>query len=125
MHPYLFVKFAMWLSPEFEVKVIRFIYDNLIAFRNEAGDYYKEMCLAIQEKYVSYFEKKPDPLVFIKEANFLNQLVFGVNAGQRNNATEEQLELINRLQKANIKLINEDKSKQERYSILRNIASYS
>src|SRR5574343_1454094 len=28
MHPYLFVKFAMWLSAEFEVKVIKWVYDN-------------------------------------------------------------------------------------------------
>lgn len=27
MHPYLFVKFAMWLNPRFEVKVIKLVYD--------------------------------------------------------------------------------------------------
>ena len=29
MHPYLFVKFAMWLNPRFEVKVVKFLYDQL------------------------------------------------------------------------------------------------
>src|SRR5690606_32250558 len=42
MHPYLFVKFAMWLSPKFEVQIIKWVYDNLIEFRKQAGDYYKE-----------------------------------------------------------------------------------
>jgi hypothetical protein len=124
MHPYLFIKFAMWLSPEFEVKIIRFVYDNLVAFRNQAGDYYKEMCEVMNNKYLEYYEKKPDPLLFIKEANYLNQLVFGIGAGQRNEASEQQLDLMNRLQKANIKMIHEGKSKQERYKVLRDIATY-
>lgn len=47
MHPILFVKFAMWLNPRFEVKVIKFIYDQMIAFRNEAGDAYRELSAAV------------------------------------------------------------------------------
>lgn len=106
MHPYLFVKFAMWLSPEFEVKVIKWVYDNLIDFRTQAGDYYKEMASAIQERYIQYHNEKPDPLIFIKEAHFLNELVFGDAKGkQRNEATEQQLDKLNRLQLANIKLL--------------------
>lgn len=30
MHPVLFVKFAMWLNPRFEVQVIKFVYDEMI-----------------------------------------------------------------------------------------------
>ena len=125
MHPYLFLKYAMWLSPEFEVKVIKFVYDNLIEYRNQAGDYYKEMCDIINNRYLEFYDKKPDPLIFIKEANYLNQLVFGTNSGHRNEANEQQLELMNRLQKANIAMIKEGKGKQERYKILRDIAIYS
>ena len=125
MHPYLFVKYAMWLSPEFEVKVIKFVYDNLIEYRNQAGDYYKEMCDVINNKYLEFYDKKPDPLIFIKEANYLNQLVFGINSGQRNEANEQQLELMNRLQKANIKMIQEGKGKTDRYKILRDLATYN
>lgn len=40
MHPYLFIDFAMWLNPTFKVKVIQFVYDELIKNRNEAGDTY-------------------------------------------------------------------------------------
>lgn len=47
MHPILFVKFAMWLNPRFEVKVIKFIYDQMIAYRNEAGDAYRELGVAV------------------------------------------------------------------------------
>ena len=47
MHPILFVKFAMWLNPRFEVKVIKFIFDQMIAYRNEAGDAYRELSMAV------------------------------------------------------------------------------
>lgn len=119
MHPYLFVKFAMWLSPELEVKVIKWVYDNLIDFRIQAGDYYKEMCAEISECYEDYYNKKADPLIFSKEAKFLNQLVFGnPNGNQRNLATTEQLDLMNKLQLANIKLLREKTPRQQRYESL-------
>lgn len=47
MHPILFVKFAMWLNPRFEVQVIKFVYDQMITFRKEAGDAYKALGSAV------------------------------------------------------------------------------
>lgn len=41
MHPFLFIKFAMYLSPKFEYQVIKFVYDELIKNRHLAGDNYK------------------------------------------------------------------------------------
>jgi hypothetical protein len=123
MHPYLFVKFAMWLSPELEVRIIKWVYDNLIEYRNQAGDYYKEMCEAIALKYKDFYSTAPDPLVFVKEAQFLNKLVFGrAEANQRNEATAEELSLMNQLQLANIKMINQGVSKIERH---RNLQMFS
>lgn len=120
MHPYLFVKFAMWLSSDFEVKVIKWVYDNLIDFRNQAGDHYLEMREAIQNRYIEHFKKKPNPLVFIKEANFLNKLVYGEYKGQKRNlSSEEQLDKLNKLQVANIKLINQKISLFDRKEKLR------
>ena len=113
MHPYLFVKFAMWLSADFEVKVIKWVYDNLIKTRNEAGDHYLEMTTAI---------KQPDPLIFVKEANFLKELAFGYREKSRNEATEEELKLLNALQKANIQLIKDGIGKDERQKRLRDFA---
>lgn len=123
MHPYLFVKFAMWLSADFEVKVIKWVYDNLIKVRHEAGDHYLEMTEAINDRYLSWSNgKKPDPLIFIKEANFLKELAFGYINKHRNEATEDELKLLNALQKANIQLIREDVGKDERHRRLRDFA---
>lgn len=106
MHPYLFVKFAMWLSPKFELQVIKWTYDNLIDFRNQAGDHYREMCESIAKNYESYFAKKADPLVFQREIKYLNSLVYGsFDGGKRNELNEKELGLLNDLQKLNIILI--------------------
>ena len=43
MHPLLFIDFAMWINSEFKYDVLKFIYDELIKLRNEAGDTYIEM----------------------------------------------------------------------------------
>lgn len=120
MHPYLFVKFAMWLSSDFEVKVIKWVYDNLIDFRNQAGDYYKEMCSAIMDRYVEYFKDKPDPLIFSNEAKYLNSLVNGhYSSLERNELNEHELDLLNNLQKLNIRMINDGLGKDDRRKKLR------
>lgn len=40
--PLLFIDFAMWLNPTFKVKVLKFVYDELIKYRNDAGNAYRE-----------------------------------------------------------------------------------
>lgn len=123
MHPYLFVKFAMWLSPEFEVQIIKWVYDNLIDFRNQAGDHYREMTSAIKHRYIDFYDKSPDPLIFQNEAKFLNELVFGDSRSrQRNEANETQLNKLNQLQLANIKLIQSGISKASRKDELKRFA---
>ena len=72
MHPILFVKFAMWLNPRFEVQVIKFVYDQMIHFRNEAGDAYRELSSAIA-KIVS---KSFMPQAMRKVGEALNWIIF-------------------------------------------------
>lgn len=47
MHPYLFIKFSMWINPKFEIQVIKFVYDQLIEYRHEAGDNYNLLTEAV------------------------------------------------------------------------------
>lgn len=124
MHPYLFVKFAMWLSPEFELAIIKWVYDNLIEVRNQAGDYYKEMCDVIQNNYLALKGEKPNPFVFVNEAKFLNQLCYGTNeVGLRNELSEIELKLLNELQKLNIVLIQKGTDNEKRKMMLRQHAN--
>lgn len=124
MHPYLFVKFAMWLSPEFELAIIRWVYDNLIEVRHHAGDGYAKMCEAIQENYISLTGGKPDPFVFVNEANFLNNLCYGKNeAGKRNELSEKELRLLSDLQRLNTKLITDKTETTRRKQLLAEYAN--
>lgn len=90
MTPILFIKFSMWLNPEFEVKVIKFVYDNLIAFRDNAGDNYVGLTNA-----VSRFQN----VNYSQLAKGLNWIVFNRHEnGIRQTATEDQLRSLVNLQ---------------------------
>lgn len=113
MHPYLFIDFAMWLSPEFKLTCVKWIYDKLIVFRNESGDSFKEVSAALRDQDLVR------PHYYINETHLLNRLVFGTpDGGQRNIATEAQLKLMDLLQKADAKLIREGRSYLQREQAL-------
>lgn len=91
MTPILFIKFAMWLNPHFEVKVIKFVYDNLIAFRNDAGDNYIELSNSAQRLNNCDFKQM---------ARGLNWIVFNRHKRDiRQEATQDQLKEMNDIQK--------------------------
>ena len=75
MHPILFIKFAMWLNPRFEVQVIKFVSDEMIRYRNEAGDAYKELSSAVMKIVPKDF--MPQAMHKIGEA--LNWIIFNAH----------------------------------------------
>lgn len=98
MHPYLFIKFAMWLNPRFELSVIKFVYDHLVKFRHEIGDKHLPVMGVIKSNF-----KKVD---FAKVNKALNYVVFNAHfAGIRNTGTEEQINDFSKLQDKVITLI--------------------
>jgi len=111
MHPKLFIDFAMWISVEFKSKVIDYVLDGLIKMRNDAGDYYNEMCAQILDTYIEVYNKKPHPLIYINEANLIKSLVTDKH---RNEMTEQELRQITYLQKVNANLIKKAIGKQSR-----------
>ena len=118
MHPLVFLDFALWLSPHFKVKIYQWVYDNLVVFRNMAGDYYKEMCKELLMSKVN-----TSALDYVREANVLNKLVFDtVLKNQRNEAQEWQLDLMNRLQLYNIEMLKERITDDTRYINLKAFA---
>lgn len=84
MHPYLFIDFAMWINPTFKLRVIQFVYDQLIEQRKEAGNMYKTLSNAAKQlRGVDYR----------RIAKGLNYIVFGYHESGtlRQIATKEQL----------------------------------
>lgn len=96
MHPYLFIKFSMWINPKFEVKVIKFVYDELIKYRNEAGDAYREMCEAV----AAVSPKNEIAANISKVAEAVNHIAIGDHEKMiRNKASEDQMKELVRIEK--------------------------
>ena len=58
MHPLLFIDFAMWLNPTFKVKVLKFVSDQMLSYRNEAGEAYKELASAVEKVVPKQYMRK-------------------------------------------------------------------
>ena len=72
MHPMLFIDFAMWINPEFKYDVIKFVHDEMIRYRNEACDAYRELSSAVMKIVPNDF--MPKAMRKIGEA--LNWIIF-------------------------------------------------
>ena len=105
LHPILFIKFAMWLNPRFEVKVIRFVYDQMLKYRNDAGDAYKELASAVGK----LVDKNFMHAAMCKMVKAINYVVFGEHEHElRNKHGEEtkQYELLD-MERQVARLIND------------------
>lgn len=105
MHPILFIDFAMWINPSFKYDVIKFVYDEMIRYRNEAGDAYRELSSAIMKIVPKDF--MPKAMQKIGEA--LNWVVFNQHEKMLRNKfgdEKKQRELCH-LEKKVADLINE------------------
>lgn len=89
MHPLLFIDFAMWLNPTFKVKVLKFVYDEMIKFRNLSGDAYPTMCKAVKSILPEdIFREKVKDL-----ARSLNIIVYGKHESEIRNKIADESKL--------------------------------
>jgi hypothetical protein len=103
MHPFLFIDFAMWINPTFKVTVIKFVYDELIKQRNDAGDAYREMSAAIAK-----IAPKKDLVASItKVAEAVNYVAFNEHeTAIRNRKGESEMKILVEIEKQVTLLIN-------------------
>jgi hypothetical protein len=85
VHPLLFIDIALAINPKLKVEVYEWLFDNLIRFRNDSGDSYKEMSTAI---YGRFTNKREFPN-YIQNVATKIKLELKVEDWQK--ATEEQL----------------------------------
>jgi hypothetical protein len=94
MHPLLFMKFAMWLNPRFELQVLKFVQDKMLEYRNLACESYKELSTNVAK----LVPKDLMESAMRRVARGVNYVVFNThNPGERNlHATDdEQMKLFN------------------------------
>lgn len=87
MHPLLFIDFAMWINPKFKYHVLKFVYDQLIESRIEAGTEYRDMCSAIK----SICKPLESPQIVIKKvAEGINYIIYNHHEKQMRNKKAEE-----------------------------------
>lgn len=123
MHPLLFIDFAMWINPSFKYDVLKFVYDEMIKYRNEAGDAYTRLGTAVSK----IVQKDFMPKAMQKIGEALNWIVF--NEHERNIRNQygdesKQRELYE-LEKKVSELINDGfiKTYEQLITYLRNVYS--
>lgn len=86
MHPLLFIDFAMWLNPKFKLQVLKFVQDEMIKHRNNAGDAYSMLASSIQSLVGANSMKTLMPNV----SKGINYVVFNNHCtGERNKHGEQ------------------------------------
>lgn len=106
MNPYLFTKFAMWINPTFEAKVVIFVTDQMIKYRNDAGDAYRELGSAVGKIVAK--DLMPKAMKKIGEA--LNWIIFNSHEKELRNkhGDEPKMRELYEFEKKVASLINED-----------------
>jgi len=90
LHPLVFIDFAMWLNPSFKYDVMKFVYDELIKERKDAGDGYLKLS-ASGQKLKGYD--------FVEVAKAIQWIVYRTTGKElRQLASQEQLAEINDIQ---------------------------
>jgi len=88
MHPLLFLKFGMYINPRFEYDVLKFVQDNLVDYRNKAGDAYKRLSSSV----ASISKTKRVVKNIAKTAEALNYIVCNRHIKDaRNEMTETEM----------------------------------
>jgi hypothetical protein len=87
VHPLVFIDMALAISPSLKLEVYEWIMDDLIRYRNDSGDSYKEMSAALHSNFL---DKKAFHEYITKVADRI-KLACGVKDWQ--SATEYQLKL--------------------------------
>lgn len=105
MHPLLFIDFAMWINPSFKYDVLKFVYDEMIKYRNEAGDAYRDLGCAVSKIVPKAF--MPKAMSKIGEA--LNWVVFNGHEKMLRNKNGEEMKMreVWQLEKKVAELIDE------------------
>jgi len=87
VHPLLFIDIALAINPKLKVEVYEWLFDNLLRFRNDSGDSYKEMSAAIWQRFQN---KREFPRYIASIADYIRK---SCNVTDWNTASEAQLKL--------------------------------
>ena len=94
VHPLLFIDLALAISPKLKIEVYQWILDELIKYRNDSGDSYKEMTGAL---YLNMKNKSDFPSYISRVASAVKKACM---VSDWQSATEEQLKKRDKIHEA-------------------------
>lgn len=100
VHPYLFIKISLAINPKLEVEVYKWLFDELLKYRNNSGDSYKKMTGALWNNTT---RKDTFAKSMIKVAEIIRE---ACNVTDWQSASESQLKLRDRIHE-NISLLSD------------------
>jgi hypothetical protein len=100
VHPYLFIKISLAINPKLEVEVYKWLFDELLKYRNNSGDSYKKMTGALWNNTT---RKDTFAKSMIKVAEIIRE---ACNVTDWQTASESQLKLRDRIHE-NISLLSD------------------
>lgn len=98
VHPLLFIDIALNVSPKLKVEVYKWLYDELLKYRNDSGDSYKKMAGSLYDRYSN---KQNFYKYITKVANYIQE---ECGVSNWNNASQNQLYLRDKMHE-NISLL--------------------
>ena len=93
-HPFFFLDLALAIYPDFKIEVYKWLYDQLLQYRNDSGDSYKKMTGALYDK----ISNKKEFSKLIVDVAFKIKKAVGVEDWEH--ATEGQLKQREKIQDA-------------------------
>lgn len=100
IHPFLFIDLSLSINPKLKIEVYKWLYDELMKYRNNSGDSYKKMAGAL---YLNASNKKQ----FLTDIqNYANDIKKACKVKDWNEASEDQLKLRDRIHE-NISLLSD------------------
>lgn len=94
---YLFVAIAQWLNPMFRAYVTKWVTDQLIINRIEAGNNFNSLCNSINQHMIPNLSDNGKKFIFSNMAKLINKKVFGKHDDNlRQIASKEQLSELNK-----------------------------
>jgi hypothetical protein len=91
VHPLLFIDVSLAINPKFKVEVYKWLYDELLKYRNDSGDSYRKMAGSIYERINN---KKNFHKYITRVANYIKE---ECDVKDWNKANQNQLYLRNKM----------------------------
>lgn len=104
VHPMLFIDLCMWLDSDFKYKALKFVQDQMLRFRDEAGEAYRTLCQAVAR--ITPDGKRREVMAFVGRA--INYIMWNThNDSERNaHATEDDMRRLQEFERRLASLID-------------------